>query len=47
MNIAAKLLKADLDHKPSGLFKTVQMHYGKIKLIKCLHGMKKMQIERN
>jgi hypothetical protein len=47
MNLAAKVLKADLDPKPSGLFKTVQMHYGKIKLMKCLHGMKKMQIERN
>ena len=42
MNLAAKVLKAELDPKPSRLFKAVQMRYGKIKLMKCLHGMKKI-----
>ena len=47
MNLAAKVLKAELDPKPGRLFKAVQIRYGKIKLMKCLHGMKKMQKERN
>ena len=40
MNLAAKALKAELDPKPSRLFKAVQIRYGKIKLMKCLHGIK-------
>ena len=40
MNLAAKVLKAELDHKPSRLFKAVQMRYGKIKLMKCFHGIR-------
>ena len=29
MNLAAKVLKAELDSKPGRLFKAVQMRYGK------------------
>ena len=34
MNHAAKVLKAELDPKPSRLFKAVQMRYGKNKVDK-------------
>ena len=45
MNLAAKVLKAELDPKPSRLFKAVQMSYGKIKLMKYLHGIRLSRLE--
>ena len=47
MNLAAKALKAELDPKPSRLFKAVQMRYGKkimfaraIVISICVHKLK-------
>ena len=45
MNLAAKVLKAELDPKPSRLFKAVKMRYAKIKLMKCLHGIRLSRLE--
>ena len=40
MDFAAKVLKAEPDSKPSNLFKAAKMLYGKIELMKCLHGIR-------